>query len=291
MSARDRAVGYALVAVAAASWGAWPLILRQAPMPAALQSAVVLGVLTLASAPLTLKDRVRARATAREWLGVVWLGVGDALNVVLFFAAYQRTKVAVAVLTHYLMPAFVALLAPLVLRERVRARTLGAVGASLVGLVLLLEPWRAGLGAADVAGAALGAGSAAFYASNVMVNKRLVDAFSGSELMFFHGLVATPLLFALVPSSDYAAVTARSLAFVVAGAVGPGAAAGLMFVWGLRRIPATHASVLTLLEPLVAVLLAAGVLGERLGLVAVGGGVLILAGAIAVMRGAGRAAA
>ena len=33
-------------------------------------------------------------------------------------------------------------------------------------------------------GAALGAASALFYTSNVLVNKRLVKAFSGSEIMF-----------------------------------------------------------------------------------------------------------
>lgn len=54
-------------------------------------------------------------------------------------------------------------------------------------------------------------------------------------------------------------------------------------MWGLRRIPASHASVLTLLEPFVAVLLAAAVMGESLRLLAVGGGALILAGAVMVV--------
>jgi drug/metabolite transporter (DMT)-like permease len=284
-AARRRSVGYGLVALAATSWGAWPLILRQAKMPAALQSAVMMAVLTLASLPFMLRDRVHARASLRAWAGIAWLGLGDALNVVLFFAAYQRTTVAVAVLTHYLTPIFVALAAPFVIRERARPRTLAAVAVSFMGLVLLLEPWRAGLGRNDVTGALLGAGSAVFYASNVLVNKRLVRAFSGSEMMFFHGLVATPLLFALVPAASYAEVSPRALAFLVGGAVGPGALAGLLFVWGLRRIHASHASVLTLLEPFVAVILAYLVLGESLGGVAILGGGLILAGAVAVVTG------
>jgi drug/metabolite transporter (DMT)-like permease len=284
--ARRKATGYALVSVAAASWGTWPLILKQAPLPPALQSAVVLVVLTLASLPLILKDRVHVKASLRQWLGVAWLGIGDALNVVLFFAAYQRTTVAIAVLTHYLAPVFVALAAPLVLGEKARAHTFAAVAVSFVGLGLLLEPWRVGLGEGDVTGAVLGGASAVFYASNVLVNKRLVPAFSGSELMFFHGLVATPLLFLLVPASDYAQVSGRSLAIVAGGALGPGALGGLMFVWGLRRISASHASILTLLEPFVAVLLAALLLGQHLGLVPMLGGALILVGAGIVVRGA-----
>ena len=78
---------------------------------------------------------------------------------------------------------------------------------------------------------------------------------------------------------------APSLGVVVAGALGPGALSGLLFVWGLRRIAASHASVLTLLEPFVAVVLAAAVLGEGLGAVPIAGGALILTGAILVVSG------
>jgi len=204
---------------------------------------------------------------------------------VLFFAAYQRTTVAIAVLTHYLTPIFIALAAPFVLRERARARTFVAIGIAFAGLVLLLEPWRVGLGRNDVIGAALGAGSAVFYASNVLVNKRLVKVFSGSEMMFFHGLVATPLLFALVPPAEYGVVSREALGVITLGALGPGALGGLLFVWGLRRIAASHASVLTLLEPFVAVLLAAAVLGEAVAVVSLAGGALILAGAVLVVTG------
>ena len=283
---RSRQVGLGLVATAAVGWGTWPLILKNAPRPAALQSAVLMAVLTLASLPVMLRDRLRVRPTLGQWAGVAWLGVGDALNVVLFFAAYQRTTVAIAVLTHYLTPIFVAVAAPLVVREKARLRTFGAVAVAFAGLVLLLEPWRVGLGRNDIVGAALGAGSAVFYASNVLVNKRLVRSFSGSEMMFFHGLVATPLLFALVPTHEYALVSRSALVVVMLGALGPGALCGLLFVWGLRRVAASHASVLTLLEPFVAVLLAAAVMGERVGLVSLVGGALILGGALLVVTGA-----
>jgi drug/metabolite transporter (DMT)-like permease len=277
--------GYVFVALAACAWGTWPIILSEAPMAPALQSAIVMTMLTLVSFPLVFFDRVRVKATRGQWLAIVWLGISDTGNISLFFAAYQTTSVAVAVLTHYLTPIFVALAGPLVLSEKLTTRAKIAVGVAFGGLVLLLQPWRAGLAAKDVLGAALGAGSAVFYASNVLVTKRISPSFSPSELMFFHGLVAVPLLFVLVPSDAWSAPPA---AFAVMGvaALGPGAAAGLMFVAGLRRIPANHASVLALLEPLVAVVLAALVMRQRLGFVPLVGGALILVGAITVVTDA-----
>jgi drug/metabolite transporter (DMT)-like permease len=278
-----------MVAAAASSWGFWPKILRVAeslgPLDPKLQSTVVLATLTLASFPLVLRDRVVHKATAREWGGVAWLGVADALNVLLFFGAYHLTTVGVAVTTHYLTPLFVALAAPWVLGEALKRRTFAAVLVSLIGLLLLLRPWEATLRTQDLVGAALGAGSAVFYASNVLVNKRLAGAFSGSELMAYHGVVATALLAMLVPHAAWTAATWPSLGVLLLGSLGPGALAGLLFVWGLRRIPATHASTLTLLEPLVAVLVAVVTMGEKLTPASCVGGGAILAGATLVMSG------
>jgi drug/metabolite transporter (DMT)-like permease len=281
------ALGGALVAAAACGWGTWPFFLRRAeavgPVHPALESAFALCVVTLASAPVCLFDRVRGRKSIRQWAAIVWLGVADALNVVCFFAAYQRTSVAVAVLTHYLTPLFVAILAPLVLREAPARRVLASIGLSFGGLVLLLAPFGAERHAGDGAGAALGAASAVFYASNVLVNQRLVGAFSGAEMAFYHGLVATAFLLVLVPAGAWSGLARESIVVLAVGSILVGALGGLFFVWGLRRIDAARASNLTFLEPLVAVSGAWFFLGEELTIGRLAGGALILSAAALVI--------
>jgi drug/metabolite transporter (DMT)-like permease len=283
----SRALPYAAVASAAISWGTWSLILRHveaiAPMSSALESAIVMAVLTGVTGLSSLRDRVASRAplSARMW--IVWLGVADALNVLLFFAAYKIT-IAVAVLAHYLAPIFVAVASPLLLREGMTLRTALAVVGSFAGLAVMLGPGGAGVDSvAAWQSAALGAGSALFYASNVIGNKFVVENFSTSEVMFWHGTIATPLLAVFVPRGEWAAVDAHAATFLALLSIGPGALAGLAFVWGLRRMPAAHASTLTLIEPLVAVVAGALVFGETLGTPALAGGALILAGALTVM--------
>lgn len=281
------ALPYAAVALAASSWGTWALIIRHTealgPMPAALESAIVMGVITVVSGGMSLRDRVRRRATWKAWAWVGWFGVADLLNVLLFFAAYKLT-IAVAVLTHYMTPVFVALTAPFVLREKMTQRTGFAVAMSFAGLAVMLVPSLGAAGGAEVwASAALGTGSAVFYASNVLVNKFVVGSFSTSEAMFWHGVVATLLGALLVPPAAWATIDAHAAAFLAGVAIGPGALGGLAFVWGLRRMPAAHASTLTLLEPLVSMLVGAEVLGERVGVRGLLGGALVLAGAVLVM--------
>jgi drug/metabolite transporter (DMT)-like permease len=281
-------LAYAAVALAACAWGTWGLIVRRTDpagaMPSALQSTIVLAVMTAVSGVIALRDRVPGRAPRRARAWVAWLGVSDSFNILLFFAAYKLT-ITVSVLTHYLTPVFVALAAPLLLRERMTAWTAAAVVVSVGGLALMLVPSSgAAPSAVIVTSALLGAGSAVFYASNVIVNKVIASHFSTSESMFWHGVVGTPLLAAFVPPSAWSAIDARAAGLLAVAAIGPGALAGIAFVWGLRRMPAANASTLTLLEPLVSILLAAAVLGERLEARAIAGGALILGGAVVVMR-------
>jgi drug/metabolite transporter (DMT)-like permease len=252
-------------------------------MSSALESVIVMGVLTVVSGILSLRDRVPERAPLAARLWIAWLGVSDSLNVLLFFAAYKIT-IAVAVLTHYLTPIFVAIASPFLLGERITRRTALAVAASFAGLAVMLGPGRTDAGAAAVwQSAALGAGSALFYASNVIFNKFVKESFSTSEVMFWHGIVSTPLLALCVPRAEWNAIDAHAASFLAVASIGPGALAGLAFVWGLRRMPAAHASTLTLLEPLVAIIAGAVVFGEALGMRAVAGAALILSGALAVM--------
>jgi drug/metabolite transporter (DMT)-like permease len=278
---------YAAVALAACAWGSWGLIIRHAesigPLPTALESAMTMAVTTAVAGAMSLRGRSARRRSWRAWACVGWFGVADMVNTVLFFGAYKLT-IAVAVLTHYMAPVFVAVTAPFALREKMTARTGLSIAVSLTGLAVMLARSVGTAGSAVVwASAALGTGSAFFYASNVIVNKFVVDSFTASEAMFWHGVVATVLAIFLVPPGAWPTVAPRSAAFFAVASIGPGALAGLGFIWGLRRIPAAHAATLSLLEPLVSVLIGAGVLGEPVGARTAVGGALILAGAVAVM--------
>jgi drug/metabolite transporter (DMT)-like permease len=290
-----RLLPYLAVAGAACGWGTWGLIVRHTEalgaMPTTLESTIVMAIITITTGVASLRDRkdVRAPWAARGW--VAWLGVSDAMNVLLFFAAYKLT-LTVSVLTHYLTPIFVALAAPFVLRERMTARAAMAIAMSFVGLAAMLAPTGSTSPSALMwTSAALGAGSAVFYTSNVLVNKFVAASFSSSETMFWHGVVATPFLAAFVPPAAWRTVDLHAAGYLALASIGPGGLAGIAFVWGLRRIPAAHASTLTLLEPLVSIVLAASVLGEPLGPRAALGGGLILAGALVVMMAPARGTA
>ena len=272
--------GLLMVTLAAASWGTWSLFLRPTGLPATTTSPIiflVMGLVLLAPALRGPQPRWDRRTLAL----LAAYAAFDALNVLWFFAAIERTTVAIAVLTHYLAPILVALAAPRI--DRVPSRgAIPAAAFALAGLAIVLEPWRAPAAGA-AAGAAFGLASAFCYAANVFVAGRMAGRLGAVRAMSYHALLAAAGMAPLaVPGLG--AVSGEDLARLAAGAATVGALAGVVFIVGLARIGAARTAVLTFAEPLVAVAVGALVWEEPLHATAAVGGAMVLGAGIHVAR-------
>jgi drug/metabolite transporter (DMT)-like permease len=272
--------GVALVATAATAWGTWSLVLRPSGLPASATSPLLFAVMGVVTLPVALRAR-RASWDRGLVLLILANAACDALNVVTFFAALARTTVAIAVLTHYAAPILVALAAPRVDGVIVRGSR-AAAAVALVGLAIVLEPWHAPADGA-IAGAALGLASAAGYAGNVFVVRRLAVRIGPARQMAYHSLVAAVVL-APFGASALATVSAGDAGLVAAGSATLGAVAGVMFAAGLAQIGSARAAVLAYAEPLVAVAVGALVWHEPLHPIAAVGGALVIAAGVHVAR-------
>lgn len=281
-----RSRGALAIALASGTWGTWSLFFRPAEarggVTPALEAFVVLGTILVATAPLALRDRLPGPRPVRAWALLAAQGGFDAINALLFFAAMQKTSLAIAVLTHYLAPVLVALGAPVAVGERVGRDTWTALVLALVGLVTLLEPWQGSSGA-RLEGALYGGASAVFFALSLLAAKRLGRHFAPTEILAWHIppglLVILPFLPAGVLGTPPAA-----LGLLVLGGLGPGALAGVVFIRGLRHTDASRASILMLLEPVVAVLVGVVAWHELPRPSAWLGGALVLFAAYRVLR-------
>lgn len=272
--------GFAMVVLAAASWGTWSLFLRPADMPVAVSTAVIFAVMAIAAIPLALREP-RGRWDRTTWLLIAANAAADGINCATFFGAIARTTVAIAVLTHYVTPVLVALLAPRI--DRVASP--GAKPAALValaGLVIVLEPWRAAADGALV-GAALGLTSACCYAANVFLVRRLAVRIGGARALALHAAMVAVVALPLA-GPHLSELTTSALSYLVAGGIVVGTLAGVLFARGLVRIGSARAAVLTFAEPIVAVTVGALVWDERLRPLAAVGGALILGAGIHVAQ-------
>lgn len=274
-----------MVACAAGSWGLWSLFLRHTALPGAWSSLFMVLFVGLFSLPIAL-SQPRPRWTRRALGLLALLAACDALNMATFFAAFDHTTVAVAVLTHYFAPVLVALASPLIERTSTPGAPLAALVA-VAGLALVLEPWRADPADGLWLGAALGAISAVGYAGYVFVARRLVPAIGSGRALSYHGLLAALLLLPPALASD-APVHLHDVAIIAAGSLLLGTVGGVLFIIGLDRVGSAKASILTFAEPLVAVVVAWIAFDEALSPWAALGAALVVAAGVYVARAPSR---
>jgi drug/metabolite transporter (DMT)-like permease len=267
----------ALVAGAASSWGLWSVVLRPTGLPATATGPLLFAFMAAWSLPLALRGAPVAwsRRTVALLAGNT---LCDAVNVLTFFAAIEHTTVAIAVVTHYAAPVLVALAAPRIDGVRIPGAVPAAVVA-LVGLALVLEPWRDAAG--WLVGGGLGLASAVAYAGNVFFVRRLTAAIGAVRAMCFHSIGAFVLLvpFGLGTIGD---ASRGDLVLLGGGSLVLGAAAGVAYLHGLARIGATRAAMLAFCEPLVAVIVGWAVWGEPIGPAAAIGAALVVGAGLAI---------
>ena len=201
-----------------------------------------------------------------------------ALQAGCYFAALERIDASLLSLLVYTFPAIVAVAAVALGREALDARRTAALALASAGLVLVVA--GAGAGALDALGVGLGVGAAVVYATYILVSDGVASRVSPRLLA---ALVCTGAAGTLTAGSAVlgelrpGAPTATGWAWLVCLAVVSTVVAISCFFAGLTRVGPTTASILATVEPLVTVLLAFSVFGERLGGMQLAGGALVLA--------------
>ena len=161
-----------------AIFGTMGLFSRYVPLPSSVIS-MVRGILGSVFLLLLLKLQGKGlnwAAIRKNLLPLCFSGVCLACDWILFLEAYRYTTVAVATLCYYLAPAFVVLLSPFLLKERLTALKVACVGVAVFGMVLVSGVIQSG-GAAnvDLRGVICALIAACFYATIVILNKKLTD--------------------------------------------------------------------------------------------------------------------
>lgn len=217
------------------------------------------------------------------------LGALLAAHWVAFFHAIQISSVAVGVAAFTTFPVFAALLEPLLPGERLDREALLASLICLGGVALVvMTPDRWAFDPAALRGALWGIFSGASFAVLSLANRGLVGSHGAVRLSLFETTGAALTLLPIVGVSSGAGAVMQSrptdLALVVLLGVVFTAGAHGLFIFGLRGISAARAAVITSLEPVYAISLAALLLGERPRPTTVVGAMLIVAAAFAVSR-------
>jgi drug/metabolite transporter (DMT)-like permease len=292
----DRLIGAGLIGLAAVCFATLGTLTRFAadaglePLPlvtwraaiGALVVALVTIVRTAAGQPALVRLGAIPISERRLMLAAVFGGALVNLGV---FLAFLRISIALSLLIFYLYPTLVAVVSAARYGEPFDRPRITALGASLVGLVLVFAG-AGNVGAIDPVGvglaflAALGQMFyvlAARHGFPTIPSGQVATITMGGGALVYAGIAA---LAGVLPSIGQPLAGGSSLAIAVfAGTVGAGVPT-LAFVMGIRRLGPPRAAILATLEPVVAVALAAVLLAEVPSAIQVLGGALVIAGGV-----------
>ncbi|MBQ8654658.1 MAG: EamA family transporter [Clostridia bacterium] len=256
---------------------------RYIPLDSSLIALVrgVVGTAFLLLVMLLTRTKADRAAICRNLKLLVISGAAIGINWILLFESYRYTSVATATLCYYMAPIFVMLLSPVVLGQRLTKLKMICVGVALAGMVLVSGVLENGGG--GFRGILLGLGAAAFYASVILMNQFIRDIPAYDKTILQLGSASAVLLPYVLLTVNFAAQALTPMAvlmLLVVGVVHTGAAYWLYF-GGMKNLPAQTIALLSYLDPVVAIVLSALLLGEPMTLLTGVGAVLVL-GATAV---------
>lgn len=273
----------------AACIGFAPILMRLSPLG---PSATAFYRLAMALPMLLLwlwwdwrRTKAPPCATA-DLKGVALAGFCFAADLAVWHWSVNLTSVANATLFPNFAPIYVTLAAWLLFGQKVRPLFLLGLSLAIAGAVLLMGR-NLQLGGEHLAGDGLAQLTAVFYAGYIVAVGRLRARLSTSAIMGLSALVTTPLLLlaALASGESLAIPTGPGWLSLLALAWLSHVGGQSLIAYGLAHLPAAFGSVVLLLQPLVAALLAWVWLGEALTPLAMLGGGVILAGILLARRG------
>ena len=278
-----RLVGILLVAVSAAAFGTLAIFGRLAYAEGMDVLTVLFLRFSLAGAVMVVVLAARREPLPRgsTLLQLVGMGaVGYVGQAFAYFTALKYASPGLVALLLYLYPVLVAVLSILWLREQMTRAKVAALALALAGTALTVGP--AGGQWLGIAWAITGA---AIYSLYIMVAARVMKQVSAIQ--------SSTVILASAGAMSGLLMLAQGAAFPATGA-GWAAVASLVlvatvlpilaFLVGLERIGPVHAAMLSTLEPVVTVVLAAMLWGESLSPAALVGGGMILGAVLLVTR-------
>lgn len=282
----QRTVGAVLVFAAAAGFGTLAIFGKLAAAVGLPTSTLLLLRFVVASALVWAAFGARGgvrplsgrRLRVATAIGLVYGGM-----TVLFFWGLEYLTAGLAAIVFYTYPVHVLVLSTVLLDERLTPRRVLALALAVVGVGVIVGASPAG---ANPAGVGLVLLAAFGYATYTTASRAALAAVDPGRF------TATALVGTTLSMLPYAAVTGGLALPTTASAWGVVVGIGLLgtalpiylFVEGLERIEASHASIIGTAEPLVTVLLGAMLLGEAVTPVVAAGGALVLAGVLVVQR-------
>lgn len=273
----NKVLGITFVGTAAVIWGSNGVIVNFVQSDPFLIAfyRTLLATLLLAPTVFLIKRR-EFIAAVREWKLLVFNGFMNALGWGFLFSSMKLIPIAVSVLLNYLAPIFVAILAPIFLKEKIGITTVISLTLSMLGVTLIFSE-QVHVGSTSILGIVYGLLSGLCYAVFILISKKIRREYSSYTLASYTYTFTLVFLGIIVSASSQTIhIGGESIPLLLVMGFINTAFAVTIYFHGLGLIEAQKAVILTYLEPLSASFFGVLFLDQAPSVPLAAGGILII---------------
>jgi len=278
---RSDRIGALAIVASAVGYGFVSVLLKLALEAGARPLALAAWRFVLAAVAVWLLLAVRRRPLPSRTALPRLCGLGAlySMDALLFTIALQWVAASTATLVFYAYPVAVVLLAAAFLSEPLTRRRLLACGLTVLGCALTAGGSPEGGRPLGILLVLLAMSALAVY---IVTGRRILarEPAHASAAVIVTASAAILVGVAVAAGETDLGGGSRALVLVLLLSIVCTAFPITLFVVGIQRVNAGRAAIFSTLEPVVTVIVAAALLGERIGGVQVAGGVAILAGVL-----------
>lgn len=242
---------------------------------------VTAGAMVLVLLPSLYRTFLSMRT--KEWLSLMTQSLIGVLGMTLcYFYAVSQVGVSMAVALLYTAPVFSLVLAKLILGEQISVKSALLAIIAVIGVACLMAGDKFSLNM----GVVVGLLSGLCYSLYGILGKKAMSFNHSTQMVFFSSVAfsAIALLFLPQTFATYQALSSlpiQAWVYVVGLSLVGTIAPFFLYMTALNKLPATTASVFTIIEPLTAIILAIVLLGQPLLLLQMVGVALIIGATLA----------
>ena len=262
-------------------FGTIGLFVRNIDMPSSIIAFIrgSVGALFLIIFCLMTKKKFSFSRVKEKIFLLCLSGGAIGINWILLFEAYRYTTVATATLCYYMAPIFVIVMSTFIYKEKLTAKKICCTLAALVGMIFVSGVAETGVGSVgDMRGVIFGVLAAVFYSSVVLMNKRLgsVPAYDKTIVQLLGAaIVILPYCIATVNIGELNFDRNSIIVLAVVSIVHTGIAYTAYF-GSMKNLQSQTIAIMSYIDPIVAVILSAVFLKEKMTVLGIVGATMIL---------------
>lgn len=237
----------------------------------------VLAISLIAVYLVCTKQNINLKASKKELVLLLFSGAAIGINWILLFEAYKYTTISAATLSYYFAPVIVTVICPILFHEKLTGKQIFCFIMSTLGLIMITGTSNI-RDKRDFIGILFGISAAIFYAAVIILNKFIknIDGIHRTFLQFLSAIIILVPYVLLTSGIHLGNLDIKGWGNLLIVGLFHTGITYCMYFSSLKELAGQEASILSYIDPLVAVLISVLILGETMSIAQAIGGVLIL---------------